>query len=142
METVDIFLNEDQVVDATVRYLRRQGYKILKVATTRDKGPDIISEKNGRQLWVEAKGDTSARVGSPRFGQQFNRSQAFDHCAKAFYVAVKNSQLKDGGRRVQTALALPDNDINHERIDPIAGAMKKLDILMFWVSSSGRVRVG
>jgi Holliday junction resolvase-like predicted endonuclease len=135
-------LTEDDVVDATARYLRRQGYTIVGTARSTERGKDIVAQTKGKQLWVEAKGDTSGRPGSPRHGMQFNRSQAFDHCAKAFYVAVRDAQQKVNGKSVESALALPDNDINHERIDPIRPALKVLGIQIFWVSSDGGVRKG
>jgi len=41
-------------------YLISNGYKIVSQNTGRQRGPDIIAQRNGKQLTIEMKGDTKA----------------------------------------------------------------------------------
>ena len=47
------------------------GYEIKQRFTETQQGDDIIAVRDGETLLVEAKGDTSARKGSRRYGKPF-----------------------------------------------------------------------
>lgn len=133
-------LYESDVIDAVARYLQKRGWAILRKALPTESGVDVIAEKGRQQIWIEAKGETSSRVGSRRYGQPFNRSQVWDHVAKAFYVAAAHSEKEISGRIIQGALALPDTTLNHNFVDAIAKARKQLGIPVYWVKGPRSVR--
>ena len=69
MEGRVIVLTEDDVVKAVCDYLRSRGYQIERCFATNEKGsPDIIATKGAERILAEAKGETSNRPGSGRYG--------------------------------------------------------------------------
>ena len=43
-----------------IDFLRKSGYRIVETHPGRQKGPDIVAAKSGRELIIEMKGDTAA----------------------------------------------------------------------------------
>ena len=133
-------LFEDDVVNAVREHLAEEGFNIKSVATARQRGDDIIavSETGKTKVYVEAKGATSSREGSKRFGESFSRSQVKDHVAKAFYRAAKMRKNRDG-EAIQVGMALPRNDDHLEMVDKIAISLSDLEIEVFWVDQGKNV---
>lgn len=65
-------LTENDVIDAVCAELFRHGWMIKTTAITRQRGDDIVAEKDGTTLIVEVKGATSSKSGSARHGVEFN----------------------------------------------------------------------
>jgi Holliday junction resolvase-like predicted endonuclease len=128
-------LTENDVVDAVCEFLEEQGSTIISRALTTERGPDIEARlPAGTSLFVEAKGATSARAGSARYGQMFESSAVRVHVAEAFYAAAATAS--DASR---SALALPDNAFHRRYLEPVRSAMDGLDLGVFWVSETGSV---
>ena len=127
--------NENDVVAIVERYLRKSGWTIVAARGTDQRGPDIEAahSTSGRLLYVEAKGETSARRGSRRFGKPFNRSQVRDHVANAFYAAAKVRSRQRTRLRPLSAIALPRNPPHEDLVTAIAGALVRLGIAVLWV---------
>lgn len=108
-------LTENEIIEALAEHLRQDGYRIDKQLTTLEQGIDIdaVHLATGRRLLVEAKGGTSSKDGTARFGKPFSPNQAKSHVAVAFYCAAKMLQAY-ASEAVQVALAFPD-DNNHRR---------------------------
>ena len=124
-------LNENEVVDRVKAHLEENGWTV-ESRTTEEQGIDIKADKAGRSLCVEAKGATSSKSWTNRFGHEFTNSQVMDHVAKAFYVAAKE-------RKHLSSIAVPRNS-NHEHcMKKIRHALEKLKIAVFWVSEDGAV---
>jgi len=68
-------LTENEIVQTLAEHLRREGYRIDKQLTTLEQGVDIVAIHlaTGRRLLVEAKGGTSSKEGTARFGKPFPR---------------------------------------------------------------------
>jgi hypothetical protein len=132
-------LTEDDVVNAVCAYLETLGWEIVVRATTTQRGPDIVARREpGHELVVEAKGATSARRGSPRFGRPFDSAQVRVHVAEALYVAA--TTLAHGNPTQRAAVALPDDVLHHRFIDAIAPLLRRLEIAVFWVDGLGDVQ--
>jgi len=43
-----------------IDFLQNEGYEIVETNLERQRGPDIVAEKSGRELIIEIKGDTAA----------------------------------------------------------------------------------
>jgi len=71
-------LDENEIIEAVCGYLSAQGYTIVERLRTTQHGTDVIATHShmGRLL-IEAKGGTSTRAGSPRFGRSYDPSQVF-----------------------------------------------------------------
>lgn len=133
-------LNENDVVDAVCRYLKGAGYKILQRCPTTKQGIDIIAERPSEvgRLLVEAKGGTSAREGSARFGKPFNRSQVFDRVAKCLYTAAETYTGSTSGDGV--AMAFPDTRLFRDYLDRIKTVTDRLGFQVFLVSEDSSVQ--
>lgn len=130
-------LTEDAVVDAVCRSLEAHGYRVVSRALATEHGHDIVVEKNGEQLFVEAKGAGSSKPGTARYGREFTRNQVFDHVAKAVLKALRVISAGDG----RAGIALPDNANHRREIDQIRRALHAAGVAAFLVSDSGEVRV-
>ena len=83
-----LMLTENDVVRAVAEHLRRGGWHILSTSNTGETGYDILAKAGGTTLVVEAKGGTSSKPVTKRYGKPFTPNQKFDHVAKALYTAT------------------------------------------------------
>ena len=132
---VQCMLIESDVIAAVCDYLRAEGYEIRQQLAETEQGDDIKAVQGTAILLIEAKGETSSKKGSKRFGKPFSRSQVLDHVAMAFYRAAK---MRGDGVRV--AMAFPDNQQHREMVAEIRQAVRDLKIAVFWVAGNGSVR--
>src|SRR5215469_14209085 len=102
------WLTEDQVVQAVVSHLKKAEWQIKKTCTVEQRGTDILAERDGRSLVVEAKGGGSARKWTRRYGQPFTSAQKRHHVAMALLTAVKVVSKRGG----HAAMALPGDEVH------------------------------
>ena len=114
-------LTENEIVQTLAEHLRREGYRIDKQLTTLEQGVDIVAIHlaTGRWLLVEAKGSTSSKEGTARFGKPFSPNQAKSHVSVAFYCGAKDHQ---------------------GFVDAISAALKRLAITVYFVDQNRQVR--
>jgi hypothetical protein len=127
-------MDENGVVAAVCSHLTNNGYAILQRLRTTSQGIDIIAKhpSSARRLLIEAKGGTSSRVGSPRFGKPYDENQVIDRVGKGFYTAgCLYSQ--HGGSGDEIALAFPDLPLFRKHIIRAKPAFLKLRITVFLV---------
>ncbi len=66
----------------------------------------IVNTKENQLLWIEAKGDTSSREGSNRFGLIFDDPQCKDYYSRAFLKACEmRDEAKESEMPVRIAMA-------------------------------------
>ncbi len=133
-------LTENDVVRAVAAHLRSEGYHIDQELSTVEQGVDIIATKQTPRvrLLVEAKGGTSSKESTNRYGQPSTQNQAKSHVSVAFYYAAKLRQ-RHADETTRVALAFPDDKNHRELVAQIRTALEKLDIVVFFVDSSRRV---
>jgi hypothetical protein len=127
-------LDENQVTDIVCADLESRGFQILQRLTTTQQGIDIkaLNEHTGETLLIEAKGGTSSKVGSKRYGKPFTSNQVFDRVAKGFYTAAQTStSLAETERSV---LAVPDTLLFRKYVNQIAQPAKVLGLVIYLVS--------
>lgn len=137
-------LTEDQVVDAVRAHLESSGYKILSSLRSTERGVDLVARSHSDppfELHVEAKGAGSSRLGSARFGLEFNSGQVFDHIAKAVLKALQAANAPGAQIERRGGIALPDNRLHRRHIEPVAHALRRAGIAVFWVDDQGIVSV-
>lgn len=122
-------LTENDVVDTVAQHLTKDGWTIRQKKTTAQHGIDILAEKNGELLAIEAKGSGSATIGTSRYGQEFTGNQKRSHVAVALLTAVQ--VVSDGKHRA--ALAFPDDSEHSRLIARILPTLKTLNIRVFFV---------
>ena len=121
-------LTENDVVEAVAEYLKDQGWEIIETADTHQRGHDILAQRDGIDLAIEAKGGTTSKNTSRR-SLPFSSSQKHDHVAKAFYkVACIYSE-----RRRRPGIALPSDDRHRKLVKDILPALESLGVLVFLV---------
>jgi hypothetical protein len=127
-------LTENDVVQAVALHLKTEGYRIDKACSTSERGVDIIATHpaTGKPLLVEAKGATSSKAGTARFGKEFTRNQAKSHASVAFYYVTKLRQ-RHSLEGASVAMALPDDTNHRELIKDIRSALDALSIGVFFV---------
>lgn len=123
-------LTEDDVVDAVCRGLEGGGWRIDQRLTTRQTGVDIIATRDGRSVFVEAKGETSSKDHTNRYGKPFNLGQARSHVARALLTTAAVVARGDCG-----VIALPDNAVHRTVVGPIRPSLDQLGIVVAWVAA-------
>lgn len=125
-------LTENEVVESITKYLQNNGYDVLQSLNTSDKGVDIIAKKDGKMLYIEAKGATSSKEGSSRYGKGFSKNQVQIHIAVAVLASIKILSSK---KDATTGIALPDNQDHRDLISAISPVLKRLKIIVYWVNN-------
>lgn len=124
-------LTENDVIDAVCSHLECEGYEIIEKRRTNERGIDVVAHHKERgRLLIEAKGETSSRDASKRFGKCFNAAQVRVHVASAVYGALC---LHDNSNRV--AIAFPDTALHRRYLQPLQSISNGLDIQVYLVKS-------
>lgn len=135
-------LYESDIIEAVSKFLSSHGYNILQQLTENQRGDDIIavSSDGSEKIFIEAKGETSSKKASARFGKPFSRGQVRDHVANAFYKA--SQKLHNNERQsVRSGIALPRKQDHIDMVKEIRLALATLQIEVFWVHSNRLVEV-
>ena len=135
MSQITDFLTEDQITEIFCKYLTDEGWQILSRATGRIKGADIVAERGGKALCIEAKGGGSQTKGSRRYGQPFNRLQCQKHTDVAFACLPRMMARYEPD---YIGMVLPDDAHHRESVLEILPAIKKLDAGI-WLISRGNI---
>jgi hypothetical protein len=130
-------LTENDVIAAVCSELARIGWMTRSTATTRQRGDDIVATKGGRSLLVEAKGGTSSKEGTARFGVDFNAGQVRTHVA----VAVLRAMRVVSTNNAVAGLAFPDNARHRHEVEAVQEALDRLGIVVFWVGAHRGVTI-
>jgi hypothetical protein len=129
-------LTESEVIAATCRFLKSKRFRITRALSETEQGLDIESvAPNGETKFsIEAKGETSSKSTTARFGKPFDSKQVFDHVSKAFYCAAR-----DTSKDLMSGIALPRNQAHVKCVEKILPALIKLRIEVFWALADGSV---
>jgi len=137
-----VILNENEIIDIVCQYLEnKKDYNIKQKLKTTEKGIDIIAEndKNGRTLWIEAKGGTSSVKKSKRYGKPYTKTQVFDRVAKGVFTGLQLLMNRKDRKNIEVGLAFPDTKYFQEYLKPIKPILKQLNIKMFLVNEDRTV---
>jgi hypothetical protein len=122
-------VTEDDVVEATAEALRSAGWTITQQLTTKATGVDLIAERAGQRIQIEAKGYTSASATSARYGKPFSPNQLWDHTAKAIYKALAVVSADED----LAGVALPGDPKTVAVIAAVQPALDTLGVHVIWV---------
>lgn len=132
-------LTENNIIDAVCKYLNSNGYEIKQSLNTMQQGIDIIATKSNNILKIEAKGATSSKKSSNRYGKVFNRNQVKTHIAMALYAISKFITADKDKKNIKYAFALPCDDNHISVINDIREVINTLNINIFWVQDTMEV---
>lgn len=132
-------LTENDVVTAVSNFLVEKGYAIDQALTTTQQGIDIVATHptHGRCL-VEAKGATSSKKSSSRYGIEFNANQIKTHVGVAILKSFQTIQLN---KDANVVIALPDNTGHRKIIDSMSYPIEKSGIKIFFVNEEYYVEI-
>lgn len=128
-------LTEERVIQAVCRVLETHSYKIVGTSSASQHGDDIVAQRAGERLVIEAKGAGSSKPATARYGQEFTGAQVFDHVAKAVLKALR--EVAKGTAR--PGVALPDNKHHRNEIRQVQAALEQAGIGVFWVDDDESV---
>lgn len=137
-------LFESDVIDAVCAFLQTWGYNIRQKLGPTQRGDDIVAVKQGAmsfQLCIEAKGETSSKKGSNRYGEPFDAAQIRVHVAEALYKAASVLSRRGAHVDVRAGIAFPSTHRHQDRIAHVEPALRHLGIAVFFVSEDGAVDV-
>ncbi|MCP4990209.1 MAG: hypothetical protein GY928_30475 [Colwellia sp.] len=130
-------ITENEVVEAISKYLEKKGYVIDQALTTSQKGIDVeATHPTSGKYFVEAKGATSSRKESKRFGKPFNASQIKTHIGVALLKSFQTIQLY---KNDTVAIALPNNAGHRTVIESMYDPIKKSGIKVLMVNADATV---
>lgn len=133
MNTYEWYPTENEIIDIAVLKLENKGFNILSTCNTKQHGIDLVAEKNGFKLLVEAKGATSSIKGSKRDGKPFNRNQVRTHISVAIYKVMSLISESSYDKKVLVGICLPYEKNHVELINKVKNLLKRLNIIIFWV---------
>jgi MarR family len=133
---------EGNIQARVATYLATSGWSIIRVADTaqRERGADIIAEKDGQRLIVEAKGwpgttySRGERAGQPK--PTAPTLQATHWFAEGLTTLIRRGP--EAGSRL--ALALPDMARYRTLLAEAGWALDRLEITVFLVTAEGTVK--
>ena len=132
-------LTENNIVEYISEYLEENGYKIEQALTTSQHGIDIIAHHPEKGFcFVEAKGATSSKKDSSRFGKEFNANQIRTHVGVAI---LKSYQTLQENSSAEVVIALPNNAGHKKVIHSIHEPLKKSGIKLYFVNKDGSVEI-
>ena len=137
-------LFEYDVIEAVCEYLQLYGYHIDQKLRPNQQGDDIIASKSGNQkraLFIEAKGETSSRNTSNRYGKPFSSSQVRVHVAEALFKTIEVLSRNQVGDEVKAGMAFPETQKHRSMIEKIKPILHELGIAIFWVGKDMKVQV-
>lgn len=130
-------LTEDDIIACVCQFLKAHNFEIDTTCTTLQAGDDIAATApDGTTVKVEAKGETSSKQHTSRFGKAFSSNQVKDHVAKALLRACGGF-----GKEELWAMAFPSNAPHQNEIQRIRPALVALGVEVFWVQPDRTVGV-
>ena len=130
-------LTESEIIKAVCRFLENHGYRVTQQLSETQAGDDIIAfSLTGKKIMIEAKGETSSKSHTARFGKPFSPNQAHDHVSKAFFRAASYAS-----QRIFAGIALPKNAAHISCVAKIQPVLEKLKVEVFWVLPNRKVEI-
>jgi hypothetical protein len=127
-------MDENVVVESACQRLKTAGCEIVERRTTKEQGIDIVAHNpsNGHDFYVEAKGGTSSRIGSRRFGLAYTQSQVFDRVAKGVFTCVELRAKYPDSVNQHVILSVPDALWFHSYLDPVLEQLRLTGVVVWF----------
>jgi hypothetical protein len=130
----------NQVIAELKQHLQAGNYLLISECSTIMQGIDLVMKKDSQELWIEAKGSTSSRDGSSRYGKPFTDTQCHVHFSRAFFKACEmRDKARQSQKTVRIAMAFAHTK-HYEKYSARTNVTRKeLSIGLFWIKDSGIV---
>jgi len=129
-------MDESYVIRAVCERIEDKGCSVTQFLNTKQRGVDVKAthSKEGDEFFIEAKGGTSSRVGSARFGKPYTSSQVFDRAAKGVFTCLQLRSQNSDRTCQHVILAVPDNKLFHGYLQPLLKDLKSAGIEVWFMS--------
>jgi hypothetical protein len=134
---------EGNVQAAVVAHLVAVGWDIIRVADTasRERGTDVVAQRDARTLHVEVKGWPSSSYSDPARAGENKRTQPTLQAGHYFAgVVLSAMQLRQSHPEDDVAVAFPDMPRYQALIDSVRDQLSVLQIGVLLVSQDGAVK--
>jgi Holliday junction resolvase-like predicted endonuclease len=134
---------EGNVQSAVVAHLVAAGWRIVRAADTanRERGTDIVAQRDGTTLHVEVKGWPSSSYSDPTRAGEIKRTQPTLQAGHYFAgVVLSAMQLRQRHPEDEVAVAFPDMPRYQALSDSVQDPLSVLHIGVLLVSQSGAVK--
>ena len=132
-------LNEEQIIETVQKHLEVDGYKLTSKSSADEQGIDLVMTHPQKGIIeIEAKGSTSSKKGTTRFGKAFSRNQVKTHMGVAIlktFQMVNDPKNKDK----EIALALPADQGHRDFIKKIRTPLSKSGVSLYFVKPDLKV---
>jgi hypothetical protein len=125
------------VTEAVCMHLQGDQWEIVSRAMGRARGVDVVVERHGIRMEIEAKGAGSSDPTTRNYGHEFTRGNVFTHVGEAVLKALRVITVG----QARAAIALPDNHNHRSEMGLVRGALQRLGVIVFWVHEDGTVSV-
>jgi hypothetical protein len=134
---------EGHVQSRLATYLAVSGWSILRVADTaqRERGIDIIAERDGQRLLVEVKGWPSTTYARGERAGQPKPTQPTTQAAVWFAEALTTLIRRGAEPESRLAMGLPDMPRYRTLLSDAGWALDRLDITAYLVTADGVVEI-
>ena len=132
-------LDENAVILAIGKHLMLSRYEIKQQLSTTEHGVDVIAEHpvSKVRVLVEAKGGTSSRLGSKRYGKPYTQNQVFDRVAKGIFTCLQLRTEYPDKHMVRVILAIPEKPSHFKKyIESVASSLEPAGIEV-WFAQDG-----
>lgn len=126
-------LTENNIVDYLENYFQGKGGKIICKSNTKQTGIDLQVEINGKTCWIEAKGASSSKTYTSRFGLPFTNNQITNHITRAILKTLK-IQSKTDKRKSKYIIAFPSEDNHRKQLGLLRDRLAEINIEIYLVS--------
>lgn len=136
-------MDENDVIFAVCAHLGKTGHRIHQRLSTTQQGIDVIAQhaETGQMVYVEAKGGTSSRADSNRYGRPYDSSQIFDRVAKGVFTVLQLRERYPDQATASVVLALPDSDAFRKQVTTVASVLGKSGVQVLLVREDNQASV-
>lgn len=133
---------EGNVQEAFCRWLRLEGWSIIQAVDTarKQRGTDIVAEREGIRAHLEVKGYPSKMYSDPRRrGEQKRTNPSLQAKHWFAHALLKVCQLREIHPHDRVGLVYPDIDRYRTLADSVATTLREIRLDLYFVSEDGLV---
>ncbi|MFA5687776.1 MAG: hypothetical protein WC959_01280 [Kiritimatiellales bacterium] len=132
-------MDENETIEKLCDFLIKQGWKIKSKVLAGERGIDVEAiDPNNKLFLIEAKGSTSSKKGSSRFGKPYKKTQVFDVASKGLMLCFHHLMKKSS---CDIGFVYPANKHFSFYIDPLVPMLTSIGLTLFCVHANGHVEI-
>ena len=130
---------ENEIVEAMVSFFKKKRFSVSQSRSTNQKGVDIIAKSpRGITYYIEAKGGTSSKPNTARYGRPFSKNQANTHISVAITKCFQ--KLQESSNKCIVGIALPKDENHLSIIKSIVKPLQKTKLKVYFINKDKKVK--